>query len=60
MEDILVDFIWKQRVCDRMPCGQNTAIKNLFEVHFQAGIQFDLNDAALGLASLCIWLNGFR
>lgn len=60
MEDILVDFIWKQRVCDRMPCGQNTAIKNLFEVHFQARIQFDLNDAALGLASLCIWLNGFR
>lgn len=60
MEDILVDFTWKQRVCDRMPCGQNTVIKNLFEVHSQAGIQFDLNSAALGLTSLSIWLNGFR
>lgn len=37
-----------------MPHGQNTAIKNLFAVHSQAGIQFDLNSAALGLTSLCI------
>lgn len=38
MEDILVDFTCKQKVCDRMPCGQNTAIKNLFEIHSQDGI----------------------
>lgn len=35
-----------------MPCGQNTAIKNLFEVHSLAGIQFDLNIPALDLTSL--------
>lgn len=35
-----------------MPCGQNTAIKNLFEIHSQDGIQFDLNSAALGLTPL--------
>lgn len=52
MEDILVDFTWEQSVCDRMPCGQNTAIKNLFEVHSLAGIQFDLNIPALDLTSL--------
>lgn len=49
---MLVDFTWKQKVCYKMPCGQNTAIKNLFEIHSQDRIQFDLNSAALGLTSL--------
>lgn len=35
-----------------MPCGQNTAIKNLFEIHYQDEIQFDLNSAALRLTPL--------
>lgn len=52
VEEILVAFTFVQQACDIMPCRQNTAIKNLFEIHSQDGIQFDLNSAALGLTPL--------
>lgn len=35
-----------------MPCRQNSAIKNLFEIHSQDGIQFALNSSALCLTPL--------
>lgn len=61
MEDILVDFTFILKACDRMPCGQNTAIKNLFGIHSQDRIQFDLNSVALSLTPCqYIRLNGFR
>lgn len=44
-----MDFTWKLKVFDRMPCRQNTAIKNLFEIHSQDEIQSDLNRADLSL-----------